>query len=267
MKNKIFCLGIFVLFFHSAFSQCLPGPLPFREGEKITYVAAYNWGPVWVDAGEVTFTVETAEYRGQNAFHFRSTGKTFKGYDVLFKVRDYYDSWVHPETFKSFEFRRQIYEGGYMLNNNILFFHQLGYALANTKRPNNPIKTDTLRLRTCYFDMLSSIYYTRSLDLQNLSKEVPVPITVLIDDSLFQIKIRRLGEEVVENRDGNRYRCIKVSATMVKGTIFKEDEEVIIWLTDDENKIPILVEAKILVGTVKAYLKEAKGLKSPLVRM
>jgi hypothetical protein len=115
--------------------------------------------------------------------------------------------------------------------------------------------------------MLSSIYYTRSLDLRNLSKEVPVPITVLIDDSLFQIKIRRLGEEVVENRDGNRYRCIKVSATMVKGTIFKEDEEVIIWLTDDENKIPILVEAKILVGTVKAYLKEAKGLKTPLVSL
>jgi hypothetical protein len=54
---------------------------------------------------------------------------------------------------------------------------------------------------------------------------------------------------------------------MVKGTIFKEDEEVIIWITNDGNKIPILVEARILVGTVKAYLKEANGLKSPLVAM
>jgi hypothetical protein len=51
---------------------------------------------------------------------------------------------------------------------------------------------------------------------------------------------------------------------MVQGTIFRGDEDVLVWVTDDENKIPVYIEAKILVGTVKAYLKEAKGLNNPM---
>ena len=36
-----------------------------------------------------------------------------------------------------------------------------------------------------------------------------------------------------------------------------------IWVTADENKVPVLVEAKILIGSVKAYLTGAKGLRYP----
>jgi hypothetical protein len=69
---------------------------------------------------------------------------------------------------------------------------------------------------------------------------------------------------VVENNDGKKYNCIRLSAKMVGGTIFKGDEDVLVWITDDDNHIPIYIEAKILVGTVKAYLHETKGLRNPL---
>ena len=51
---------------------------------------------------------------------------------------------------------------------------------------------------------------------------------------------------------------------MVQGTIFRGDEDVLVWVTDDENKIPIYIQAKIIVGTVKAYLRESKGLRNPV---
>jgi hypothetical protein len=258
VKNNILLAGILLLVSGGLAGQCKPEEIPFRNGEKIT------WGPVWVDAGEVTFSVEKAEYRGQAAFHFISTGSTYKGYDFLFKVRDYYDSWVDPVSFRSFEFRRQINEGGYVLFNGILFFNGPGYALSNTKRPDKPIKTDTIKIRPCLFDMLSSVYYVRSLDLNSMKENAVLPVEVLIDDSVFHINVKKLGKEVKENRDGTRYPCIKLSATMVEGTIFKKDEEALIWITDDTNKVPIIVEAKIIVGTVKAYLKEAQGLLKPL---
>jgi hypothetical protein len=69
---------------------------------------------------------------------------------------------------------------------------------------------------------------------------------------------------VVENRDGKRYRCVKFAAKMVQGTIFRGDEDVLVWVTDDENRIPVYIEAKILVGTVKAYLKDMRGLRNPV---
>jgi hypothetical protein len=264
VKNRLI-LALIPLFISTGLTaQCFPPEIPFHEGESITYIAAYNWGPVWVDAGEVTFSVEKAEYRGQPAFHFRSTGSTYKGYDFLFKVRDYYDSWVEPSTFRSYEFRRQINEGGYILFNNILFFHPAGYALSNTKRPDKPIVTDTFQIKPCMFDMLAAVYYVRSLDLVNMKENVVLPVEVLIDDSVFRINVRKLGKEVKSNRDGISYPCIKLSATMVEGTIFKKGEEAIVWITDDPNKVPVVVEAKILVGTVIAYLREAHGLLSPL---
>ena len=262
MKSKI--LLWFLLIAGTAGAQCNPQEIPFRDGEKVTYIAAYNWGPVWVDAGEVTFAAEKTEYRGKPAFHLRSTGSTYKGYDFLFKVRDYYDSWIDPVTLKSFEFRRQIYEGGFAMTNGILFFHGPGYALSNTKLPDKPIKTDTIRIRECMFDMLASVYYVRSLDLEKMEGNKVLPVEVLIDDSVFRINVRKLGKEVKENRDGTKYSCFKLSATMVEGTIFKKNEEAIVWVTDDPNKIPVVVEARILVGTVMAYLKEATGLIQPL---
>jgi hypothetical protein len=264
VRTKLVILSLSLLCCAELAAQCIPPEIPFRDGESITYVAAYNWGPVWVDAGEVTFTAEKTEYRGHPAFHLRSTGSTYKGYDFLFKVRDYYDSWVDPESFRSFEFRRQIYEGGYILYNNIVFFQNAGYALSNTKRPDKPIVTDTMRLKPCMFDMLAAVYYVRSLDLLNMQENVVLPVEVLIDDSVFRINVRKLGKEVKTNRDGISYPCIKLSATMVEGTIFKKGEEAIVWITDDPNKIPVVVEASILVGTVIAYLKEAHGLIKPL---
>ena len=71
----------------------------------------------------------------------------------------------------------------------------------------------------------------------------------------------------MENNDGKKYRCIKMSAKMVEGTIFKGDEDVLVWITDDDDHIPIHIEAKILVGTVKAYLNEARGLLNPLTSL
>jgi hypothetical protein len=264
VKNRLILAWILLFVSGGLASQCRPQEIPFRDGEKITYIAAYNWGPVWVDAGEVTFSAEKIEYRGQPALHLSSTGSTYAGYDFLFKVRDYYESWVDPVTFKSFEFRRQINEGGYSLFNSILFFHGPGYALSNTKRPDKPIKTDTMKIGPCLFDMLASVYYVRSLDLKNMKENVTLPVNVIIDDSVFHINVKKMGKEVKANRDGTMYKCIKLSATMVEGTIFKKDEEALVWITDDANKIPIIVEAKILVGTVKAYLKEAHGLLKPL---
>ena len=65
----------------------------------------------------------------------------------------------------------------------------------------------------------------------------------------------------MKTRDKMKYKCIKFAIQLVEGTIFKGDEDAVIWVTDDRNRVPVLVEAQILVGSVKAILNEARGLK------
>ncbi len=260
MRYILTLLGIFITLIIQA--QCFTGNDAFGEGEEISYTVSYNWGPVWVDAGLVTFSAGKEIFLGKPAWHLKSTGKTFRTYDLLFKVRDYYDSWVDPDTFQSVAFRRYIYEGGYTLLNTLKYDRQNQKVYSNTKTNNNPQRTDTLKILPCSFDMLAAVYYTRTLDLPNLSKDFKKQITVLIDDAYYNIYIRPIGKEIIENTDGQKYRCTKFAAKMVEGTIFRGDEDVLVWVTDDANKVPIYIEAKIIIGTVKAYLKEAKGLKN-----
>ncbi len=251
-----------VWFTPQVYAQCYTENKAFGEGEQISYTISYNWGPVWVDAGLVTFSVTRENYLGKPSWHFKSTGKTFTSYDILFKVRDYYDSWVDPETFRSMEFRRYIYEGGYTLLNTMKFDHAGRQVISNTKSNNNPQRTDTLPLRPCSFDMLSAVYFTRTLDFSDMKPDSKKQVTVLIDDGYYDIFIRYIGKEVVVATNGRKYNCIKFAAKMVQGTIFRGNEDVLVWVTDDANKVPVYIEAKIIVGTVKAYLKEAKGLKN-----
>ena len=84
---------------------------------------------------------------------------------------------------------------------------------------------------------------------------------MILDSEAYHLYIRYLGKEEVTTRDKKKYKCIKFAIQLVDGTIFKGDEDAIIWVTDDENKVPVIVEAQILVGSVKAILSEAKGLK------
>jgi hypothetical protein len=243
-------------------SQCPVSNTVFDDGEQVSYSVSYNWGPVWVNAGLVTFSVTKELYLGKPAFHFKSTGKTYSSYDILFKVRDYYDSWVDPETLRSLGFRRYIYEGGYSMLNTLNFDYSSQKIISNTKSINNPQRTDTLPMRKCAFDMLSAVYYTRTLDFRGMRPDSKKLVTVLIDDAYYDIFIRYIGKETVETLDGKHHPCIKIAATMVQGTIFRGDEDVLVWVTDDANKIPVYIEAKIIVGTVKAYLKEMKGLRN-----
>ena len=199
--------GCFLALLSPVISQNFKTNNAFQEGENITFEVAYNWGPIWVDAGLVTFTVEKDKYLGKEAFHLKSTGKTYASYDILFKVRDYYESWIDPMTFKSFEFRRNIYEGGYSLLNTLRFDHPGNRIISNTKSNNNPRRTDTLKMLPVFFDMLSAVYFTRTIDLANLKPNVKTPVWVVIDDSYFAVQIRSLGKEILKSKDGVKYRC------------------------------------------------------------
>lgn len=258
-----------LLFFVGNYSsaQCFQKNTTFGDGEKVTYEVSYNWGPIWVNAGEVTFSASREKFLGKDSWHLRSTGKTYSSYDLFFKVRDYYDSWIDPATFNTYEFRRFIYEGGYTLINSLRFDYSFSKIYSNTKRNQDAVCFDTLKMNPCSFDMLGAVYFVRTLDFAGFTTGYRFPVSVIIDDKVYPIYIVYQGKDVVMNQDGKKYRCHKFSVRMVEGTIFKKDEDMMVWVTDDENKIPVYIESKILVGTVKAYLKNMKGLLNPVLSL
>jgi len=118
-----------------------------------------------------------------------------------------------------------------------------------------------LSLTPCLFDIMSAVYYFRSVDFNQYKPGDRIPLNMILDSESYNLSMRYLGKEEVKTRDKKKYKCIKFAIQLVEGTIFKGDEDAVIWVTDDENKVPVIVEAQIIVGSVKAILSDAKGLK------
>ncbi|MFH1297391.1 MAG: DUF3108 domain-containing protein [Bacteroidota bacterium] len=245
-------------------SQCAFSKQALSDGEDISYEISYNWGPIWVTAGVVTFKTGLELRKEKPVWHLISTGRTYQAYDFIFKVRDAYETWIDTASLQTIEFRRYIFEGGYHLQNRSWYDYGRRRIFSTTKINDEPLVADTLRMINCTYDMLSAVYYVRSLDLTSLASKDTIPVFVAIDDSVYRIDIRFLGKEIVEHPGGSYYPCNKFSAAMVEGTIFTKGQKAFVWVSDDPNKVPVYIEAKILVGSVKAYLKEAKGLRYPL---
>lgn len=247
-----------------ACTQCNRVNTAFKAGEEIHYTVYYNWGFIWLEAGWVKFSIDDKIYKGSEVFHFKSVGESYKSYDWLYKVRDSFQTYVDKETFQPLWYYRDNSEGGYKVNNKYFFDWNTNQVYSFTENSNKPYSIDTLSVPDCTLDVLSLIYYSRTIDYDALKVDATIPVVSIIDNEVYELYIRYLGREEVESREGTVYKCKKFSALLVKGTIFKGGEDLVVWVTDDENMVPVLVEAKILVGSVKAYVDSYSGLRNSM---
>lgn len=260
LKIILVCL----VFCNPVFAQKEQVNNTFRSGENLNYKVYYNWEFIWLAAGEVQFSVESSEYLGKDVFHLCSTGSTYRTYDWFYKVRDRYDSWVGVSDLKPLKSEKTTHEGDNYAMNAYYFDYPGKELKAIVKSNSSGLKVSKLKLRQNSFDLLSAIYHIRNFDFTEFKTGEIMPVTILLDDQYYDLYIRYLGKDIAESKNGNKYHCHKFSALLIEGTIFKGGEEMFIWVTDDENKIPVQVEAEVLLGSVKAILINFDGLMHPV---
>jgi hypothetical protein len=240
-------------------SDCGVANRIFRSGEKVTYRAVYNWGFIWINAADVVFTVKDTVFDGINCYHLKSIGKSLKQYDWLFKVRDRFESIIKKDSLKPYWFLRDTYEDGYVAYNKYVYDYKSSALRISSYTSDRKYKEERLALKPCTFDVLSAIYYCRNISFPSLTDNQRIPLTMVIDNEVVDLFLRFLGRETITLRDGKTYDTFKFSAMLVKGTIFKGGEDLYVWVTDDKYHIPVMVEAKILIGSVKAILVGVEG--------
>jgi hypothetical protein len=107
--------------------------------------------------------------------------------------------------------------------------------------------------------MISAFYYARTLNFDTAQFGDVYEIPAFVDNEIFYLKLKFVGREIVKLRKG-KFKCLKFNPVVQEGRIFKADEDLIVWVSDDQNKIPLLAENKILVGSIKMELTDYEGL-------
>lgn len=241
--------------------DCSPGNHAFQDGEKVVYKLFYNWGIIWLSAGEVTFTVSEKE----GSYHLIADGKTYPSYEWFFKVRDRYECTIDQETLLPLTSIRDVKEGKYILYDKMTWKHDAEKVVSLRGDSREKAISREFELKSCVHDLLSAIYHTRNLDLQTMQSNQTFPLDIFMDKTNYSLRVTYQGKENEKRIRGlGKFNTHKLSPELISGGVFEEGDEMIVWVSNDQNNLPLLVESPLSVGSVKAVLKSYEGLRHTL---
>ncbi len=255
MKNLIYIFS-FVFAFNSFAQQ----QYAFKDGERLKYRLSYS---NFLTAGYATMEVKKINYNGKDAFHVIGKGKTTGMINWFFKVRDNYETYFYKDSLLPYHFIRQIDEGGYTKDKEILFYRSKKKATVVDKEKN---KTETFTIEEDVHDLLSSLYYMRNKDITNFKAGDEISLPIFLDQETMNMKLRFLGREIITTKFG-KIRAAKFRPLVASGRVFKEKESVTVWVSDDKNKIPLRIKAALSVGSLRADIYKIAGLANGLARV
>ena len=226
----------------------------FQSQETITYTVFYSVIGMYLNAGTATFSANLDKLGNKTVYHLIGLGNSNSRYDWIFKVRDRYESYIDTGNLQPQRFIRNIDEGGFRQNEDVIF--------NNANNTATSLK-NTVPVPNCVQDVLSSIYYARNINFNNRKVNEQIPFTMFLDNTVYNLYIKYLGKEQIKTRYGT-FNAIKFKPLLVKGTIFEGGEKMTVWVTDDPNHIPIRIESPITVGSVKVDMMGYGKLRYPL---
>jgi hypothetical protein len=225
---------------------------PYKDGEWLRYKMSYSG---FLRAGSAVLELEETDLNGKKVFHTKGTGWTSGMIKWFFKVDDIYESYFDKIDVKPYLFKRKIDEGGYKKHINTTFNHKTNTAFVEDFIKKKEATIPFVNVQ----DMLSSFYYLRNQDVKELKKGDEISIDMFLDSQVYPFKLRFLGKEILKTKFG-KVKCLLFRPLVQSGRIFKAEESVTVWITDDDNKIPIKMKASLAVGSLRADLEAYKGL-------
>ncbi|CEN38972.1 DUF3108 domain-containing protein [Capnocytophaga cynodegmi] len=248
---------IMIFFFLLAFAKIQGQELPFKGGEWLKFKVKYGI----FNTSEATLHLKEVNYEGEKVFHAVGKGSTTGLARVFFRVDDTYESYFGVEDGTPRYFVRDIYEGGYTKHLKMYFNHVTQRAKIDNIETGGSVE---ITVPIGIQDVISGFYSLRQhpeIDSIKEGQEVEMDM-IFDDDEIFKFKLRYLGKEKIKTKFGSVNTMI-FRPLVQDGRVFKEQESLTLWITDDQNKIPVRVKASLRVGSLVADLDAFNGLKYP----
>jgi hypothetical protein len=228
----------------------------FGRGEKLDFKVYYHslvTGNVTAGYGTLEITQDNRKFNNRDTYHIIATGKSSGLFNLFFKVDDRFESYVDEDGIFPWLFSRRTREGGYKKDDEVNFNQLRGSAISRKKVTHIPINVQ---------DIISSFFFARTLDANTIKPGDVINLPFFLDDSVYYSKVKFFGRETIKTSLG-RIKCLKLKPLLAKGKVFKEDYPMTLWVSDDGNKIPILAESAVIVGSVRMELIGYSGLLNP----
>lgn len=227
----------------------------FQDGEWFKFRMSYSG---FLKAGNATLSLNETSLDGKPVYHVVGKGWTTGAIKWFFKVKDKYESYFDKETGVPYKFIRKIDEGGHTKDLEIIFNQDTKEAVIENKKKKT---TKTVATEKDVQDMVSAFYFLRNnYETESIKEGDVVSLNMFFDEENFVFKLKYLGRETIDTEFG-KVKTLKFRPYVMAGRVFKEQESLTLWVSADENKIPLKIKADLAVGSLRADLEAFKGLK------
>jgi hypothetical protein len=243
-------------------AQCDNIQAVFGAKEKLTYGIYYNWGFIKIKLAKVVFWTKNIKYQNKNLLLLQNISKTYDKYSWIIDAEDYYASYIEPKTLKVYKHIQKTVVDDYFTDNEYKFDYKNNRVSATVENSNTPEFTDTLNLQNCLMDLLTAVYYLRSIDYQNLKINEKVYIPVILDTAIHNIYFKYLGYDVLKYKDKEE-KSFLIIPSIVETSTFKSGETMKVWISSKKNRLPLKMESELWIGKILAQLEKTEGLQLP----
>ena len=248
---KYYISAIFSLFLISIASA-----QGFQDKEFLKYRVHYGF----LNAGFATLKVEETNFNGKPHYHVVGEGSSSGAVRAFFKVDDHYETYFTKNTYKPSKFIRKTVEGNHEKDRILTFNHSTKVVTFNDLKGK---RVTYHRISENVQDMLSAFYYLRSKSNNDFKTGEYQTLNVFLDGEEFPFKLKVEGREKIKTKFGT-IDAIRMKPHVQSGRVFKEQESVTMWVTDDANLIPLKIKAELAVGSLEMDLHAYKNNKYDL---
>ncbi len=247
--------------FGTEVSTCSGDNVTFKDSEELVYKIYYNWGLVWLSAGEATFRVQEKK----NGYLITAIGKTYSGYEWLYSVYDKYEVFVDKTTMLPIWSTRDIKENKYTQYERMDFNQVNGTVVSTLGKNRNETTTAIIPVSDCAHDILSILYFVRNYPFSSFRNGQAFPVNVFLDRANNNLTAKYNGTVKKQSVKGlGNFNSYIISPATIEGKVFDKGNTMKMYISEDKNHIPLMVETSLKVGSVKVILKSYKNIRYPL---
>jgi len=255
-KKKLMLLIIFILSYPGIINSQIKEfrkieNKAFTVGEKLTFDVKYGF----ITAGIAVIEIpKIKKIGGRDAYHVTFKVNSVSSFDPFYKVRDRYETYIDVEGIFPWRFEQHVREGGFTMDFSAFFDQRRGKVKTSKGSYEIPPYVN---------DIVSAFFLARTFDYSNLKEGDKFDLQNFYRDTTYNLDVVYRGKEKIDI-DAGVFNCIMVEPIIVEGGLFKTEGNIIVWLTDDDLRIPVKIKTKIIIGSIDAELTKYEGLAGEL---
>ncbi len=228
----------------------------FGTGERIEYRVHYGF----INAAEAKVEVANSVVRINNrpCYRVNVTGRTVGAFDLVSRVRDQWRSYIDTAAILPQMFQQNIEENKHRKQETLTFNHSSDVVYQDDK---DRQEKKSYKVPDNVHDVISGYYFLRTMNFDRFTEGQLIEVPTFFSGEVYPMRVRYRGREVIKTKFG-KIRVIKLNPVMPNNKLFKGDDSVRIWVSDDDNKVPVKVEVDLWIGALEMDLKSFRGMRN-----